>query len=1230
MRKATRKQSACKAHRRRVDGRRLGLELLELRLALTTGVAIDCGDAPAPYPTALSEDGARHIATGVKLGATRGEDSVCQHTPNALGHSTDDGVSFGRVQVGMVDATVRVNVQGGAGRLDAWIDFDRDGSWSGPGEHVFDSRALVEGDNLLEFDVPAFASAGTSYARFRLSSDGDASLRSEASDGEVEDYPIEILAPFPSTGLSTTHAIDEGNGQTRATAMGDLDGDGDTDIVTAYRDKGRVIWFENTGNQTFVERIVAYNAGKVDDVAIADIDQDGNLDVLVATYSQTSPWSALGVNWYRNDGSQGFEKRVVMGLGIGLFDVAAVDIDGDRDIDVIHGWTNSITLHTNDGQANFQRSTIGSVDSIRSVAISDIDGDGDIDVAGSGFNEIKWFENDGQGDFTEHLVATFSGNIATAVAIDDVDGDGLGDVVAGFNDGAIQLYINNGDGSFAPREIFQTPAIVRHVTVVDFDLDGDADVLAAIHLNQVNLIAWYENDGSESFSEHVIPGSRYGAMHVTPGDIDGDGDIDAVAAFNVHDVVVWYENDGAQSFTKHPLHTPPNRVADVEVGDINGDGRLDVVSASPGDSTVAWYESQGEGKYVMRIIDSEVAHVIDASVSDLDGDGDADVLAIDPAGSVHWFESGSQGGFESHVVGAGLLAPQRVSTADIDTDGDTDVLVAHMADEEFSWFENDGNEGFTEHRVPGVGHSTLVDVYPSDLDSDGDIDFIAGTTVSTDALLWYENDGQQNFLRRVIATGSGGNVSITTSDVDRDGDQDILAVSEGGTVVVWYINDGTQQFVRRPIDSFTNSTRAFAADFDGDGDSDVIVADRGNDRVSWYQNDGQGNFTADPSVRSFDDASGLAVGDLDQDGDLDAVVALSAQNTVTWWENLPTGGLDFGDAPAPYPTTFSDGMPVHRAVGPQLGQSRDGEHDGVPSVNADSDGDEDGVLFGKIDLGTGIAGVNIELQNRGASAHVDAWIDFDGDGQWGIDEKILDSQVVVEGLQTLNYSLPASAVAGVTYARVRLSTAGGLSPTGLAPDGEIEDYVVSVLPAAPTVLGFEVNQGELQRSSVTEIEVVFDREVDARSTAFSIIDRDREVEVDGLTVSSRLENGGTVATITFLPGAFVQTRSNGLHSLRDGSYQLNVDGAQITAVSTDLPMAGDVSFGDDAADRFFRFFGDSDGDRDVDGQDYGRFGRSFLKQAGDAPLHSGFDHDGDGDVDGQDYGYFGLNFLKTL
>ena len=92
------------------------------------------------------------------------------------------------------------------------------------------------------------------------------------------------------------------------------------------------------------------------------------------------------------------------------------------------------------------------------------------------------------------------------------------------------------------------------------------------------------------------------------------------------------------------------------------------------------------------------------------------------------------------------------------------------------------------------------------------------------------------------------------------------------------------------------------------------------------------------------------------------------------------------------------------------------------------------------------------------------------------------------------------------------------------------------------------------------------------------------------------------------------------NSLVDGNYELLILAEEIRSAGTDTTMAFDQAFGHEAADGFFRLWGDSDGDRDVDGQDFGRFGLSFQRSSGDPEYDSDFDFDGDGDVDGQDYG----------
>ncbi|MEO1526145.1 MAG: GEVED domain-containing protein [Planctomycetota bacterium] len=351
----------------------------------------------------------------------------------------------------------------------------------------------------------------------------------------------------------------------------------------------------------------------------------------------------------------------------------------------------------------------------------------------------------------------------------------------------------------------------------------------------------------------------------------------------------------------------------------------------------------------------------------------------------------------------------------------------------------------------------------------------------------------------------------------------------------------------------------------------------------------------------------------------------------------PPDPIDFGDAPDSYRTSFDEDGARHVATGPQLGAERDSELDAASPLNGEGDDlndvdDEDGVMFGLIRTNESTAGVNVDLQNAD-SAHVDAWLDFDQNGVFDVDEKILDSQVVSNGLQTLNFTVPPDALAGETYARVRVSSDGNLQPFGVAADGEVEDYRVPIY-APPTVESISVNEGSDSRSVLTSLTVLFDTELDDHllADAFTVTNITTNTVVSSLIVTSSTFQGGHRARLTFGAGPSVVTRDTE-NSLEDGNYRLDIDASKIRG-GGDVLMEANVVFGNQTAsdpdnDDFFRLFGDDDGDGDVDGTNYGRFGQAFLKTIGQTGYDENFDGDGDGDVDGVDYGDFGRNFLTS-
>ena len=216
-------------------------------------------------------------------------------------------------------------------------------------------------------------------------------------------------------------------------------------------------------------------------------------------------------------------------------------------------------------------------------------------------------------------------------------------------------------------------------------------------------------------------------------------------------------------------------------------------------------------------------------------------------------------------------------------------------------------------------------------------------------------------------------------------------------------------------------------------------------------------------------------------------------------------------------------------------------------------------------------------------------------------------------------------------ARVRVSSVGGLDVTGFASDGEVEDYRVSILER-PEVVAVEINNDQAQRSNLTEIVVRFNSEVTAPSSAFQIKQRETDTVLDALVVSSAVEAAGTTATtLTFGDGGnLVVDRPNAQNSLVDGNYELLIDHTQVLRVGVDSTMAADFILGRDAADGFFRFFADQDGDRDADGTDLVAFGGTFRKNNDDPGFNPAFDQDGDDDVDTTDLIEFGQRFRSSL
>jgi len=169
--------------------------------------------------------------------------------------------------------------------------------------------------------------------------------------------------------------------------------------------------------------------------------------------------------------------------------------------------------------------------------------------------------------------------------------------------------------------------------------------------------------------------------------------------------------------------------------------------------------------------------------------------------------------------------------------------------------------------------------------------------------------------------------------------------------------------------------------------------------------------------------------------------------------------LDFGDAPdspagALYPTLLPGGARhVLTANGPFFGQWVEFDPDGQPSPQADGDDivdgtdDEDGIVFPPVLTPGSSYNFTVDLSASPAGGYVSAWVDYNGNMSWGDPgEQILSDHPLPAGAAAAPFTrtVPAGAAIGTTYARFRVTTAPGIGPGGLAPDGEVEDYVAQI------------------------------------------------------------------------------------------------------------------------------------------------------------------------------------------
>jgi hypothetical protein len=349
-------------------------------------------------------------------------------------------------------------------------------------------------------------------------------------------------------------------------AAADLDGDGDLDLTSSdcttmgSRKHNDIYWFENDGKGNFTRHYLARDDwfGRYERHQIADINHDGWLDLV-------SVDNFFGnVIWFENskhakDGQLWKRHVITEGGLLGAYDVAVADLDADGDADVAaSSWRmgNQFTWFENPGTTKSRNWEVHVIDDnqaeTRTVCIADFNRDGRPDVLGTvnAAGIVLWYENSGQ-----PATRTWKRHVVDLAGLPmhghpvDLDGDGDLDVIMAFYSHEVVWYENEGKPGNGVRWEKHTiaPEFAHGFEVVDADLDGDGDRdVVATAADKEGQIDWFENTGNPrgSWVKHTLKAPWSNAFQVITADLDRDGKLD-IAAVGKQEFY-WWRNEGRQ------------------------------------------------------------------------------------------------------------------------------------------------------------------------------------------------------------------------------------------------------------------------------------------------------------------------------------------------------------------------------------------------------------------------------------------------------------------------------------------------------------------------------------------------------------------------------------------------------------------------------------------------------------------------------------------------------------
>ena len=757
---------------------------------------------------------------------------------------------------------------------------------------------------------------------------------------------------------------------------GDLDGDGKPDLVVSlcgiYTCNSIISIFHDTGSNgvvSFAPRIDLTISGAPQDLALGDIDGDGMLDIVTANYSGTT------VSVLRNTGSPGiisFAPKVDFGTGFGPRSVAIGDLNGDGKLDLaianVATGANSISVLRNTGSIgtiNFATKVDFVTGMIpRKVAICDINGDAKLDLAftNPNANSISVLRNTSISSlitFATRIDFSTPGASPQSIAFGDFDGDGKPDMaIANVSYANVSIFCNTSLGStisFAPKVDFATGTSPNSIAIGDFDGNGKPDMAIANNSGTDNFVSLLRNTstiGTINFATKVdfVTGITSNPLSVAIGDFDVDGKLDFVSA-NGNSLISVFRNTPqyiptitvisptsgtigtsvtltGTNFNKLPSNnivffgatiatvttaTDTSLRVNVPIGALFAPITvLNTVSVLAAKSTQFFNPTFSPTKG--SITSSDMAGKVDfstgslpcsAAIGDMDGDGKGDIIVANySSNTVSVFRNTSIGGAVSFAAKVDFITgtnPTTLAIGDIDGDGKLDIAVGNYTSNKVSVFRNTGSNGSISFatKVDFVAYSIPTSVAIGDVDGDGKLDMVITNNNGINISVFRNKSqiGTINFETR-LDVGTGTNpFAMALGDIDGNGKIDLAFTNYMNTNFSVKLNISTRGIIdlafKVDIATGTNPSSLAIGDLDGDGKLDLAVTNYSSNSVSVYRNTGTNgtvSFATKVDFTTGTNPKSVSIGDIDGDGKPDLTITNYNSNSVSIFRNTCISG----------------------------------------------------------------------------------------------------------------------------------------------------------------------------------------------------------------------------------------------------------------------------------------------------------------------------------------------------